>query len=169
MDYRIFNMWSDVNVCNYTQGCLDTIRETAAKVDWQKNPVLHQGIKPASAVCWSHPLPTELHTSPPDWTEIYSAFVSCELQFLDHCLNWCEHVLHMPYFKEAAAYNRHMMVFYTSTPTNRCYNTTVGKKCEACMIAKGFSAWQGHLLDCMQWASWQNIQLLIVCGLTNSH
>ena len=28
---------------------------------WEKNPLLHQGIEPASAACWSHALPTELH------------------------------------------------------------------------------------------------------------
>ena len=29
MDYGIFNVRTDVNVCNCTQGCLDTVREPA--------------------------------------------------------------------------------------------------------------------------------------------
>ena len=33
MDYRIFNVLSDVNACNCTWGCTDTVRESALKVD----------------------------------------------------------------------------------------------------------------------------------------
>ena len=33
MDYRIFNMGSDVNACDCTWGCTDTVRESALKVD----------------------------------------------------------------------------------------------------------------------------------------
>ena len=32
MDYRIFNMYKDVNACDCTQGCTDTERESAPKV-----------------------------------------------------------------------------------------------------------------------------------------
>ena len=39
-----------------TWGFMDTVRES----DW-KNPLLQQGIKPASAECQSDALPTELH------------------------------------------------------------------------------------------------------------
>ena len=33
MDYRIFNLCSDVYACNHKRGCTDTIRESALKVD----------------------------------------------------------------------------------------------------------------------------------------
>ena len=33
MDYRIFNMHTDVNACDRTPGCRDTKRECALKVD----------------------------------------------------------------------------------------------------------------------------------------
>ena len=33
MDYKIFNMCTDVNACDCTQGCTDTVRESALKVD----------------------------------------------------------------------------------------------------------------------------------------
>ena len=33
MDYGIFNMCTDVNACDCAQGCTDTIRESALKVD----------------------------------------------------------------------------------------------------------------------------------------
>ena len=33
MDYRIFNMCIDVNACDYTRGCMDTVRESMLKVD----------------------------------------------------------------------------------------------------------------------------------------
>ena len=37
------------------------VRESALKADWEKNPLPHGGVEPASAVCWSDTLPTELH------------------------------------------------------------------------------------------------------------
>ena len=40
MNYTIFNVGTDVNACSFTQGCMDTVRESALKVDWQKNPLL---------------------------------------------------------------------------------------------------------------------------------
>ena len=33
MDYRIFNVHTDVNACDCTRGCTDTVRESALKVD----------------------------------------------------------------------------------------------------------------------------------------
>ena len=33
MDYRIFNVRTDVNACDYARGCTDTERESALKVD----------------------------------------------------------------------------------------------------------------------------------------
>ena len=33
MDYGIFNVHADVNECDCTQGCTDTVRESALKVD----------------------------------------------------------------------------------------------------------------------------------------
>ena len=33
MDYRIFNVRTDVNACDCTRGCMDTARESALKVD----------------------------------------------------------------------------------------------------------------------------------------
>ena len=33
MDYGIFNVCTDVNACNCTWGCMDTVRESALKVD----------------------------------------------------------------------------------------------------------------------------------------
>ena len=41
--------------------CTDTVRESALKVDWEKNPLPHRGIEPASAACRSGALPTKLH------------------------------------------------------------------------------------------------------------
>ena len=70
-----FNMRTDVNTCNHTLGCTDTIRESALKVDWEKNPWLHRGIKPALAVCQSNALPTELHPHP----------LVCSMSLMSHC------------------------------------------------------------------------------------
>ena len=33
MDYRIFDVRTDVNACGCTRGCTDTVRESALKVD----------------------------------------------------------------------------------------------------------------------------------------
>ena len=49
----IFSMHTEVKVCGYTLVCTDTIRESALKVDWEKNPLLHRRIRPASAACRS--------------------------------------------------------------------------------------------------------------------
>ena len=36
MDYRMFNVRTDVNVCNCARSCMDTIRESALKVDSER-------------------------------------------------------------------------------------------------------------------------------------
>ena len=41
---------------------MDIVTESALKVDWEKNPLSHRGIEPASVACWSdapHPCPKE--------------------------------------------------------------------------------------------------------------
>ena len=50
LDYGIFTVRTDVNACDCTRGCTDTVRESALKTDREKNPLLHWGIKTASAV-----------------------------------------------------------------------------------------------------------------------
>ena len=57
VDYGIFNVCRDVNACNYCSwGCTLFLRKSALKVDWEKNPLPHQGIEPASAACRSDAL-----------------------------------------------------------------------------------------------------------------
>ena len=63
MDYRIFCVRTYVNACHCTQVCTDTVRESALKVDWERNPLPYRGIAPASAACRSGALPTQ-PTSP---------------------------------------------------------------------------------------------------------
>ena len=46
-------------------GCTDTVRESALKVDPKTSPFPHRGIEPASAVCRSDAVPTELHLPHP--------------------------------------------------------------------------------------------------------
>ena len=33
MDYGVFNVRTDINGCDYTRGCTDTVKESALKVD----------------------------------------------------------------------------------------------------------------------------------------
>ena len=62
MDYRIFNVRTDVNACDCTWGCIDTKRRVCTESWlWEKNLLLHQGIEPVSTVRQSSALPTELH------------------------------------------------------------------------------------------------------------
>ena len=62
MDYEIFSVRTDVNACNCTRGCTDTLRESALKIgSGKKNPSPRQGIEPASAACRSDALPTKVH------------------------------------------------------------------------------------------------------------
>ena len=67
MDCEIFNGHTDVNACDCAWGCMDTETESALKVDWEKNPLPHTGIKHVLAACRSDALPTELHRNP--WWE----------------------------------------------------------------------------------------------------
>ena len=41
VDYRIFIVRTDVIACDCTQGYMDAERESALKVDWESNPLLH--------------------------------------------------------------------------------------------------------------------------------
>ena len=58
-------MRADVNACDCTWGCMDTVEESALKVDsGRKTHCCSRGIKPASAEGRSDALPTELHLHP---------------------------------------------------------------------------------------------------------
>ena len=62
MDYRIFNMHTDVNA---QQGeCVDTVCICTESKLWEKIPMPQLGIEPVSAACRSNILPTELHPHP---------------------------------------------------------------------------------------------------------
>ena len=51
MDYRIFNMHTDVSACDCAQGCTDTVRESVLKVDsWRKIPYCTRELK----LHWQH-------------------------------------------------------------------------------------------------------------------
>ena len=44
-------------------GCTDTVRESALKVEWEKNPLPHQGLEPVAVLCLASlldSLPAEL-------------------------------------------------------------------------------------------------------------
>ena len=65
MDYGIFNVRTDINACDCTRGCTDTVRESALKVDFgRKKNLAHRRIEPTSAACRSDALTTELHPRP---------------------------------------------------------------------------------------------------------
>ena len=74
-------MRTDVKACNCTWGRTDTVRESALKVDWEKNPLLYQGIKPASAACQYDTLLTELHPTP-----VHNAVIFSLVMFGSVCL-----------------------------------------------------------------------------------
>ena len=62
MDYRIFNVRPYANACDCTLGCTDTRKRVCPEGwPWEKNPLPHRRIEPASATCRSDSLPTELH------------------------------------------------------------------------------------------------------------
>ena len=41
-----FNMHTDVDNATAYRGCMDTVKESALEDDWEKNPLLHQGLDP---------------------------------------------------------------------------------------------------------------------------
>ena len=66
MDYRIINMRRDINACDCTCRCMDTVRESALKVDsGRKIPLPHRGVKPPSAACRSDAVQIELQLGTP--------------------------------------------------------------------------------------------------------
>ena len=88
MDYRIFNVGRDINACNCTWGCKDTCKRICTESWlWEKNPLPHQGMKPASAACRPNALPTELHHSShsinSDAKEVL-LFLGCKSELLGH-------------------------------------------------------------------------------------
>ena len=68
-------MSTDVNACNCGQGCMDTVRVCTESRLWEKNPLPHRGIEPASDMCWSDAL-TNWATSPPH-AAVLVCHVSC--------------------------------------------------------------------------------------------
>ena len=62
VDYMIFNVSTDMNACDCTRGCTDTVRESALKVDsGRKIPCRNGESNLHSAACRSDALPTEPH------------------------------------------------------------------------------------------------------------
>ena len=58
MPYGIFNVQTDVNACGCTQGCTDTGKRVFTENWlWEKNPLPHLGIEPASAAWRFEALP----------------------------------------------------------------------------------------------------------------
>ena len=65
IDYRIFNVLSDVNACDFRQGMYGHLERVCTdSCLWKKNPSPHRGIESASAACRSDALPTELPPYP---------------------------------------------------------------------------------------------------------
>ena len=65
MDYKIVNVFTDINAYDCTWRCKDTVREFALKVDsgrvdWDKSALPHRGIESACAANRSDALPAEL-------------------------------------------------------------------------------------------------------------
>ena len=46
VNYRIFNVRTDINACNCTRGCTDTVRESAQKVDSGESNVRQRRVGP---------------------------------------------------------------------------------------------------------------------------
>ena len=69
MDYRTLTCSQMlINPCSCSRESTDTVRESALKGNWEKNPLPHHEIEPASATCRSDALPTELHPHPNEWS-----------------------------------------------------------------------------------------------------
>ena len=61
----VFNVRTDVDACDCTRGiCGHRKRVCTESWLWEKNPLPHRGIEPASAACRSDAIPTELHPRP---------------------------------------------------------------------------------------------------------
>ena len=59
-----FNVLTDVNACDCTRGLYGHHEKVCTECWlWEKNPLPHRGIEPASAAWRSDTLPTELHLS----------------------------------------------------------------------------------------------------------
>ena len=59
MDYRVSNVCTDVDVRDCTWGCMDTIKESALKVDYGRKIPCCTG--ESNLRRWSNALSTELH------------------------------------------------------------------------------------------------------------
>ena len=63
MDYRIINMRTDANACDCTRGCTETCKRVCTESWlWEKDPLLHWGIEPASTA-WRYDAVTNWATS----------------------------------------------------------------------------------------------------------
>ena len=82
MDSRIINMCADVNACDCTYMGVYGHRKRfcAESWQWEKNPLLHQGIKPASVACQSNILPSELQPHPIP-VDLHEKCESCDNQW----------------------------------------------------------------------------------------
>ena len=69
MDYKIFNVRTGVNACDCTRGRTDTRKRAFTESwPWEKNPLPHRGIEPASAA-WRWDALTTWATSTPNGTK----------------------------------------------------------------------------------------------------
>ena len=62
---QVFNVYPNVNTCDCTWGHMDTCKTVCTESClWEKNPLPHQGLEPASAEWWSHALPNSMSYIP---------------------------------------------------------------------------------------------------------
>ena len=65
VDYRIFNVRTDVNTCDCIREWTDTVRSLHWKLTLGEKPLPKRGIEYASVACRPDALPTELYPPPP--------------------------------------------------------------------------------------------------------
>ena len=75
-------------------GCTDTVRESALEADWEKNPLLHWGLKPASVSHLSFQLDTLPSELCPPQLQGYSVLAPWLAWCLCSVLPWPVYWLH---------------------------------------------------------------------------
>ena len=87
---RIFNVRTDVNACDCTRRLYGHRKRICTESClWEKNPLPYRGNEPASAVCRSDDLPTELHPRPSQKTRWEVGLCSSRHNVVVVCLFVC--------------------------------------------------------------------------------
>ena len=138
-----------INSCDCTPGLYKHCNRVCSKVDTKKNPLLHMGVEPVSAACWTW-CPTKLHPHP---ICFYLHHLSLDLRWLSSVIRTilftCVNSVVIRSLISAVSHTFLFIIFTLKTTQNQVLDGLVRVLCHLCtwVLQSAFIHWFNHHLS----------------------